>query len=128
MANKFYTGKKGAVVFATAPASNLSGQVINISESGMYYFDGNVWQNFAKEKQPVEYRIVLTFDPNSTAALTATSTWSAPVNYSGNSHAYLTSSKYYTIGTKNFGGLKGSGFVQKSTGNCKCMVSDVQVF
>ena len=117
LANKFYTqAKKGAVVFVTTPATNLSGQVINISEVGMYYFDGNVWQNFAKENQPVEYRIVLTFDPNSTAALTSTSTWSAPVNYSGNSHAYFTSSKYYTIGTKNFGGLKGAVLFRKVHG------------
>jgi hypothetical protein len=82
----------------------------------MYYFDGNVWQNFAKEKQPTEYRIVLTFDENGTDPLTATSTWSAPVNYSGNSHAYLTSSKYYTIGTKNFGGLKGFVLFRKVNG------------
>lgn len=117
LASKSYSNtKKGAVVFVTSPASNLSGQVINVSESGMYYFDGNVWQNFAKEKQPTEYRIVLTFDENGTAPLTATSTWSAPVNYSGNSHAYLTSSKYYTIGTKNFGGLKGFVLFRKVNG------------
>lgn len=128
LANKFYTQAKRCGCICHRSGFQSFGQVINISESGMYYFDGNVWQNFAKEKQPVEYRIVLTFDPNSTAALTATSTWSAPVNYSGNSHAYLTSSKYYTIGTKKFRRTKGSGFVQKSTGNCKCMVSDVQVF
>lgn len=117
LALKSYSNsKKGAVVFATSPASNLSGQVINVSESGMYYFDGSVWQIFAKEKQPIEYRIVLTFDENGTDPLTATSTWSAPVNYSGNSHAYLTSSKYYTIGTKNFGGLKGFVLFRKVNG------------
>ncbi len=103
----YSSAKKGAVVFVTSPPSTLSGQVINISAVGMYYFDGNVWQSFSLEKQPVEYRVVLTFDPNSTHELTATSTWSSPINYSGNTNAYLTALKYYTLGTKNFAGLKG---------------------
>ena len=58
----------------------------------------------------------LTLDPNSTASLTATSVWSTPVNHWGNTNAYLTSSKYYTIGTQNFGGLKGSVSFRKIHG------------
>lgn len=112
----YSTAKKGAVVFVTSPPANLSGQVIQITEPGLYYFDGNLWQTFSKEKQPTEYRILLTFDHNSTAALSATSTWSAPVNYNGNTNAFLTASKYYTIGTKNFGGLKGSVLFRKVQG------------
>ena len=117
LALKFYSSsKKRAIVFATAPAMNLSGQVINITETGMYYFDGSVWQSFSKEVVPFEYYILLTFNSDSTAGLTATSSWSVPVNQWGNTNAYLTSSKYYTIGTKNFGGLKGSVSFRKIHG------------
>ncbi|MCD1117521.1 hypothetical protein [Chryseobacterium turcicum] len=117
LATKTYSSaKKGAVVFATSPATNFSGQVINVTDPGLYYFDGVLWQGFSKEKQPTEYRILLTFDHNSTAGLSATSIWSAPVNYNGNTNAYLTSSKYYTIGTKNYGGLKGSILFRKVQG------------
>ncbi|MCZ2085086.1 MAG: hypothetical protein LC112_12530 [Flavobacteriales bacterium] len=111
LAKKSYSlTKKGAVIFVTAVPSILLGQVLNIIESGIYYFDGSLWQSFSKDKQPIEYRIVLTFDHNSTAGLTATSTCSSPVNYSGNPNAYFTALKSYTIGTKNYGGLKGSVF------------------
>ena len=117
LAAKTYSStKKGTVVFVTSPATNLSGQVIQISEPGLYYFDGNLWQTFSKEKQPTEYRILLTFDHTSTATLSATSTWSAPVNYNGNTNNHLTASKYYTIGTKNYGGLKGSVSFRKVNG------------
>lgn len=117
LAAKTYSStKKGTIVFVTSPATNLSGQVIQVTDPGLYYFDGNLWQTFSKEKQPTEYRILLTFDHNSTAALSATSTWSAPVNYNGNTNNYLTASKYYTIGTKNYGGLKGSVLFRKVNG------------
>ena len=107
LAAKIYTSaKKGAVVYVTAPPTNSSGQVINITEPAPYYFDGNVWQPFSKE--PIEYMIILSFDSNSTAALTATSGWSSPSNIFANSNVYLTSAKTYTIGTKNYGGLKGT--------------------
>ena len=114
---KFYPpSKKGTFVYATAAASNLNGQVINISESGLYYFDGSLWENFSKEKQPIEYRILLTLVPDSTEGLTAKSKWSVPVNFWGNTNAYLTSSKYYTIGTENFGGLSGEILFRKIHG------------
>ena len=93
------------MVYAISPPSNLTGQVKNITESAPYYFDGTLWQTFSKEVAPIEYYIILTLDPNSTASLTATSVWSTPVNHWGNTNAYLTSSKSYTIGTQNFGGL-----------------------
>lgn len=117
LAAKSYSfAKKGAIILVSEPPTNLSGQVINVTESGLYYFDGDLWQAISKEVQPVEYRILLTFDPNSTSNLTATSAWSAPVNYSGNSFAYLTALKYYTVGTKNFGGLEGSVLFRKIQG------------
>lgn len=115
-AKTYSQAKKGAVIFATVAATNLVGQVIHITEPGLYYFDGSVWQPFAKEVDPIEYFIRLTFDSNSTANLTATSTWSAPHNQWGNTNNYLTSSKSYTIGTKNFGGLNGTVIFRKING------------
>ena len=116
LAAKTYSiAKKGAVVFATSPASNLSGQVINIKESGLYFFDGTIWQPFSKE--PTEYQVILSFDSNSTSSLTATSSWSPPINYWASTNKYLTATKTYTIGTKNFGGLKGSVLFRKLLGS-----------
>jgi len=115
-AKAYSSAKQGAVVYATSPPSNLTGQVKNITEAAPYYFDGTLWQSFSKEIAPIEYYIILTLDPNSTAGLTATSVWSAPVNYWGNTNTYLTASKSYTIGTKNFGGLKGAITFRKIQG------------
>lgn len=36
----------GAIVYVTAIPTTLAGQVINISEVGYYYFDGNIWKSF----------------------------------------------------------------------------------
>ena len=114
---KFYSStKKGAVVFVTSPPTISTGQVTNITETGLYYFDGSLWRSFSNGNEPIEYRIVLTLDSESSSALTQNSTWSAPVNYSGNTNSYLTSLKYYTIGTKNFGGIKGQILFRKVHG------------
>ena len=114
-AKTFTNAKKGAIVYATARPSNLSGQVINITEPAPYYFDGSLWQPFSKE--PIEYQVILSFDSNSTASLTATSGWSPPINFFANTNVYLTSSKTYSIGTKNLGGLKGSVLFRKLLGS-----------
>lgn len=114
---KTYTAvKKGALIFVTTIPSILSGQVVNITDSGLYYFDGTVWQSFSKDKTPTEYSILLTFDHTATAGLAAVGTWSAAVNFWGNTNAYLTATKNYTIGTKNFGGLKGAVRFRKING------------
>lgn len=115
LAEKKYTfSQKGSVVFVTSPATDLAGQVLYVIESGLYCFDGNVWQPLSQD--PIEYHVLLTFDPISTANLTATSTWSTPRNYVGNTNAYLTASKFYTVGTKNFGGLNGNVSFRKIQG------------
>ena len=47
LAAKFYTStKKGAIVFVTVAPSNIAGQVIHVLETGLYFFDGNVWKPF----------------------------------------------------------------------------------
>ena len=118
LAAKFYSsGKKGAMIFATSTVGNPSGQVTNVTKVGPYYFDGSLWQSYSKEIQPVEYRIVLSFDADSTSGLKARSSWSTPVNHNGNSNAYLTATKNYSVGTKNYAGLKGSVTFRKVQGN-----------
>lgn len=37
----------GAIVYVTAIPTVLTGQVINVSQVGYYYFDGTVWKSFA---------------------------------------------------------------------------------
>lgn len=123
---KNYTSsKKGTIVFVTEPPENLSGQVINIVASGMYYFDGILWQSVSEQNQKIEYRIILTFDENNENALVALSKWSPPVNLLGDPNTYLTSTKYYSVGTKNLGGLKGSVTLKKIDGvvNVKFQIS-----
>lgn len=108
LALKNYTPqKKGAVVYITTGATNPVGQVANVTNPGIYFFDGVQWQNMSKEYEPIEYRILLTFDENSTAPLTPTTNWLPEENQYGNTAAYRVSSRYYTIGTKNYNGLKG---------------------
>lgn len=115
-AKTYSVTKKGALVFVTTAPSILSGQVVNIAEPGMYYFDGIVWQSFSKDKTSTEYSILLTFDHTATAGLAAVGTWSVAVNFLGNTNTYLTATKNYTIGTKNFGGLKGAVRFRKING------------
>ncbi len=118
LTRKFYSAsKKGAVVFVTVPSTILTGQVINVTEPGLYYFDGDLWQSISKQKQTIEYQIILTFDHNSEAPLTVTSDWSEPVDLGGDQDAYFTSSKSYSIGTKNFGGLQGTVTFRKLESN-----------
>lgn len=108
LSQKTYTSsKKGAVIFVTNPPAVLTGQVINILEAGLYYFDGNNWQPISKETDPIEYYILLRLDSESTSALVAESKWSEPRDQWGNINNFKTAMKYYTIGTKNYGELKG---------------------
>ena len=44
-AKNFPNSKKGAVLFVTEATTNPVGQVVNVTESGIYYFDGSLWQN-----------------------------------------------------------------------------------
>lgn len=45
-AKSYTTAQTGAMVYVTASASTLTGQVINVAAPGYYYFDGTVWQVF----------------------------------------------------------------------------------
>lgn len=43
-AKTYTTAQTGAIVYVTLAASTLSGQVVNVSSTGYYYFDGTVWK------------------------------------------------------------------------------------
>ncbi|NMR35291.1 hypothetical protein HIO71_13975 [Chryseobacterium aquaticum] len=122
---KYSTSKNGAVVFVTTPSTNLLGQVVNVAESGLYYFDGHMWQALLKKQRAVEYRIILTFDDTNDDMLTAESKWNEPIDLWEDKYTYLTSTKYYKIGTKKIGGLKGSIVFKKIDGiiNIKLEIS-----
>ena len=125
LSKKIYSAsKKGAFLYVTVPPYILSGQVINITEPGLYYFDGNLWQS-AKQEQKIEYQTILIFDRNTDSPLTASSKWSEPVNLWGHKDTYPTSTKFYSLGTKKFGGLEGAVSFKKIDGiiNVKFLVS-----
>ena len=126
LSKKIYSAsKKGTLLFVTLPPYLLSGQVINISELGLYYFDGNLWQPVPKQDRKIEYQTILVFDSNTNSPLTASSQWSAPVNLWDDKDTYDTSTKYYSLGTKKFGGLEGTVSFRKIDGiiNVKFLVS-----
>ncbi len=125
LSKKIYSSsKKGALVFVTLPPYILSGQVINISKPGLYYFDGNLWQPLMQDEK-VEYQTILVLDRNTDGPLTVTSQWSEPVNLWGHKDTYPTSTKFYNLGTKKFGGLEGAVSFTKIDGiiNIKFLVS-----
>ena len=126
LSKKIYSAsKKGTLLFVTLPPYILSGQVINVTEPGMYYFDGSLWQPLTKQEQKLEYRTILIFDRNTDSPLMASSKWSEPVNNWDHKDTYLTSTKFYTLGTKKFGGLEGAVSFSKIDGivNVKFLVS-----
>lgn len=42
-AKTYTSAQKGAIIFVTSSASNLSGQTSHIEKSGLYFFDGQQW-------------------------------------------------------------------------------------
>ena len=52
-AKTYSTSQKGAFVYVTSPATNLSGQVAHLTKSGLYYFDGQQWVQLTKD-DPLE--------------------------------------------------------------------------
>lgn len=54
-AKTYTTAQIGALVYVTSPASNLSGQVKNVSTTDYYVFDGNYWQSLT----PALYDVVM---------------------------------------------------------------------
>ncbi|AZA79678.1 hypothetical protein FE904_13045 [Chryseobacterium indologenes] len=86
LATKTYsTAKKGTIVFVTLPATNLVGQVIHITKSGLYYFDGSAWIPFIQE------------DPLNNVALRGNSS-TVELVVKSNLHLDFDSKENYTLG------------------------------
>ncbi|SHK68431.1 hypothetical protein [Epilithonimonas mollis] len=126
LSKKIYSAsKKGTLLFVTIPPYILSGQVINVAEPGLYYFDGSLWQPIPKQERKIEYQTILIFDRNTDSPLTASSKWSEPVNLWDHKDTYLTCTKFYSLGAKKFGALEGAVSFTKIEGiiNIKFLVS-----
>lgn len=126
LSKKTYSAsKKGTLLFITEPPTNLSGQLAKISEPGLYCFNGSLWQLVEEQKQIIDYRIILNFDNSSDHILTSSSKWSEPTDLWGDKNTYLTSTKFYSIGTEKLGGLQGSVTFNKVEGlvNVKFQIS-----
>lgn len=52
-AKTYSAAQKGAFVFVTSPAANLTGQAVYLTKSGPYYFDGQRWVEISKD-DPLE--------------------------------------------------------------------------
>ena len=58
-AKTYGTDQTGAVIYVTAPCSNLSGQVINVSKIGYYYFNGSEWIPLNSEEKDTLESVML---------------------------------------------------------------------
>ena len=56
LAQKNYTSEQlGTIIYVTTPATTPTGQVVNVTASDYYFFDGTVWQSF----KPALYDVVM---------------------------------------------------------------------
>ena len=58
-AKTYGTDQTGAILYVTAPCSNLSGQVINVSKIGYYYFNGSEWIPLNSEEKDTLESVML---------------------------------------------------------------------
>ena len=103
LSKKSYSNAKiGTVVFVTSPATNLTGQVIHVVESGYYFFTGNYWVQFLKEPNYYDALIVLdeTLPANS---ITTNANWNSSLPFSSNPRQHTYSCRIYKLGTAGLG-------------------------
>jgi hypothetical protein len=94
--------QKGAIVYVTQPASNLSGQVIHVVEEGYYYFNGQFWNQMLKE--PTNYDALILLDETLAAnTIFEQTSWSTYLPFPTNPRQYALSSKIYRLGTSGLG-------------------------
>lgn len=103
LANKNYSAlQKGAIVYITQPATNLSGQVIHIVEEGYYYFNGQYWSQIYKE--PMFYDALIVLDETLTAnTITEQTSWSSYLPFPTNPRQHTLATKIYRLGTSGLG-------------------------
>ena len=102
-AKKTYTNAKtGTIVFVTSAATNLTGQVVHVVESGYYFFNGNYWVQFLKEPNYYDALIVLdeTLPANS---VTTNANWNSSLPFPSNPRQHTYSYRIYRLGTAGLG-------------------------
>lgn len=103
LSKKFYSNAKtGTIVYVTSPATNLTGQVVHVVESGYYFFNGNYWVQFLKEPNYYDALIVLdeTLPANS---VTTNTNWNSTLPFSSNPRQHTYSYRVYRLGTAGLG-------------------------
>lgn len=103
LANKNYSVlQKGAIVYVTQAATNLSGQVIHVVEEGYYFFNGLFWNQIYKEPRYYDALIVLdeTLAANTISEQTA---WNNYLPFPTNPRQHALSTKIYRLGTSGLG-------------------------
>lgn len=103
LAKKVYTNShKGAIVYVTKPASNLTGQVIHIVKESYYYFNGKYWTMMLEEPRYYDTLIVLDETlPANTISEYYAQDYDLPFPTNPRQHIY--SVKVYKLGTSGLG-------------------------
>lgn len=103
LAQKTYSNSKtGTIIFVTTAATNLTGQVVHVVESGYYFFNGNYWVQILKEPNYYDALIILdeTLPANS---VTTNANWNSTLPFSSNPRQHTYSYRIYRLGTAGLG-------------------------
>mgnify|MGYP003591858426 FL=1 len=101
-AKPYPSTKKGAIVFVTEPATNLTGQVIHMVETGYYFFNGNYWVQLQKEPQYNDALIVL-YETLPANSITTNTNWNSSLPFPTNPRQHSYSYRIYRLGTSGLG-------------------------
>lgn len=103
LANKNYSVlQKGAIVYVTQAATNLSGQVIHVVDEGYYFFNGMFWNQMYKE--PRFYDALIILDENlALNSITEQTSWNDYLPFPTNPRQHTLSTKIYRLGTSGLG-------------------------
>lgn len=103
LASKTYpSAQKGAFVYVTSPATNLSDQFIHVVEEGYFYFNGIYWVQILKE--PIYYDVLIILDETITAnTISEQTSWNSYLPFSTNPRQHTLATKIYRLGTEGLG-------------------------
>lgn len=94
--------QKGAIVYVTKSASNLSGQVIHVVDEGYYFFNGMFWNQLYKEPRFYDALIVLD-ESLALNSITEQTSWNNYLPFPTNPRQHTLSTKIYRLGTSGLG-------------------------
>lgn len=94
--------KKGAIVYVTQAATNLSGQAIHVVDEGYYFFNGIYWNQMYKEPRFYDALIVLD-ESLALNSITEQTSWTDYLPFPTNPRQHTLSTKIYRLGTLGLG-------------------------